>query len=152
MAYGCLLNVSKNLFYHQEYWKMDKLRRIVKNFFVTGLQCVVVMSPLCGFQLYGFVLYCKGTSRIQALSHPVWCNWSVPIPYSYIQDHYWNVGFLRYFRLKQLPNFILAVPIACFSLGRYCFRNACPDSIKSDHKTGRERVAFSSSSLRYSSI
>lgn len=45
-----------------------------------------------------------------------WCHYSVPFPYSYIQSHYWNVGFLRYYELRQIPNFILAFPILSFLL------------------------------------
>ena len=40
-----------------------------------------------------------------------WCHGRMPMPYGYIQDKYWNVGFLRYFELRQIPNFIIAAPV-----------------------------------------
>lgn len=61
-----------------------------------------------------------------------WCSSNFPIAYSYVQDHYWNVGFLRYFEIKQIPNFLLATPIVLIILinsmkyfaqnKRYCLR------------------------------
>ncbi|XP_059628811.1 uncharacterized protein LOC132271444 isoform X3 [Cornus florida] len=40
-----------------------------------------------------------------------WCKARLPLLYNYIQSHYWGMGLLRYFQLKQLPNFLLASPI-----------------------------------------
>ena len=87
-------------------------------------------SPFALFQWYGFTEFCSvtkpqmdfdeavinyGVRRSLKLpsSLPVsdWCHGRIPMPYGYIQDKYWNVGFLRYFELRQLPNFLLAAPV-----------------------------------------
>ncbi|KAM3161149.1 GPI mannosyltransferase 2 [Lachancea thermotolerans] len=46
-----------------------------------------------------------------------WCHKTVfglPVTYqslySFIQSHYWNVGFLRYWTLNNIPNFLIALP------------------------------------------
>lgn len=76
---------------------------------VACLRSVCVFVPFFMFQLYGFLNICYGEPSSKG-SRP-WCNARVPYLYGFIQSHYWEVGFLRYFQLKQLPNFLLASPL-----------------------------------------
>ena len=72
-------------------------------------QCLVACLPFVAFQTYGYFVYCAaGNVR-------PWCRDMIPLIYSFIQKHYWDVGLFRYYQLKQLPNFVLALPIIALS-------------------------------------
>ncbi|XP_014248845.1 GPI mannosyltransferase 2 [Cimex lectularius] len=91
----------------------------------------IVLAPFLIFQIDGFYRFCKSGLRypIELVRHgernnllmpgdqPIWCGHKIPMPYSYVQDAYWDVGFLRYYTLKQIPNFCLAFPIVVIILG-----------------------------------
>lgn len=101
------------------------------------LMCAGIFVPFALFQYYAYVRFCgPGTGLERAVPKPLlrlaldkgyrlvtmdgakpsWCSQHFPVVYSYIQDTYWNVGFLRYFELRQIPNFLLALPVTILGL------------------------------------
>ncbi|TSQ69502.1 GPI mannosyltransferase 2 [Bagarius yarrelli] len=113
----------------------------------TTLYVGVVLFPFCLFQFYGYYTFCLPSLTEEQISPaflnlarekgyripdaaaptPSWCMKPVPVLYSYIQDVYWDVGFLRYFQFKQIPNFLLAFPAAILSaLASYMYIIANP--------------------------
>ncbi|XP_040444045.1 GPI mannosyltransferase 2 isoform X2 [Falco naumanni] len=96
------------------------------------LMCAGIFLPFALFQCYAYGRFCgPGIGLEQTVPKPLlqlaldkgyslaarngvkppWCSQQFPVVYSYIQDTYWNVGFLRYFELRQIPNFLLALPV-----------------------------------------
>ncbi|KAL3226534.1 hypothetical protein MRX96_024874 [Rhipicephalus microplus] len=84
--------------------------------------------PFLLFQCYAWSLFCipdysqrfspavlnqaaESGFRLAGRNASKWCSNLLPFSYGYIQSHYWDVGFLMYYRLKQMPNFILALPV-----------------------------------------
>ncbi|MCL7039398.1 hypothetical protein MKW94_007018 [Papaver nudicaule] len=78
-----------------------------------ALRSICIFAPFIAFQAYGYHNLCR--DLISDEIRP-WCKARVPFFYGFIQDHYWGVGFLKYFQLKQLPNFLLASPILFLAL------------------------------------
>jgi len=69
----------------------------------------LVTIPLFIHDENGYGLNCRG-DIINAD-----CGNRVGSFYGYVQRKHWNVGFLRYFQLRQIPNFLLATPILIYS-------------------------------------
>lgn len=47
---------------------------------------------------------------VSTTDQPQWCHQTIPSIYSFTQAKYWNVGFLNYWELPQIPNFVMATP------------------------------------------
>jgi len=91
---------------------------------------VLCVVPFAAFQYRAYTVYCNRFASYQDLPEhirqygiemgyrmpymgpSVWCSSSFPLSYSYIQSSHWNVGFLNYYEWKQIPNFLLATPMA----------------------------------------
>ncbi|XP_050676237.1 GPI mannosyltransferase 2 [Leptidea sinapis] len=92
---------------------------------IVTLILTVIMSfiPFILVQIYNYMKFCVDNEHnlpeyllisnyvLPGNANSPWCNYSIPLSYSYIQSHYWGVGFLKYYKLKQFPNFALATPI-----------------------------------------
>ncbi|GFR81879.1 GPI mannosyltransferase 2 [Elysia marginata] len=124
------------------------VRKITVLGFKTAQEVVVCtflcVSPFAIYQYFIFLKFCESPSEIvepsiaaygrqlgyhlQGDKPSSWCRNQVPLSYSYIQLQHWGVGFLEYYTLKQVPNFLLALPIVCLSL------RACYHFLSLDHQ------------------
>lgn len=117
--------------------KSNWLGKLFTSVFMCTLQSIMVVLPFVLFQLYSFWQFCH--TPASSVKHMYeWCHWTLPLSYSYIQDHYWNVGLFRYFELKQIPNFLLALPVVSLSfctLWSYtCDREKKLNVFKKEHR------------------
>lgn len=95
------------------------------------LTVVIAVMPFLLVQTYNYFKFCVPNDNslpdfitsyeyvLPGSATSPWCNTSFPLSYSYIQRHYWEVGFMKYYTLKQIPNFTLASPIVVL-LFYYC--------------------------------
>ncbi|QGI60934.1 hypothetical protein CEK26_004904 [Fusarium fujikuroi] len=59
-------------------------------------------------QILAWMRYCNVQDNGQ--QRP-WCTRLLPSIYTFVQEEYWNVGFLRYWTPNQIPLFLLAAPM-----------------------------------------
>lgn len=81
---------------------------IVRRLAATGLGG---MSIAVGFLLPQYIAYREYCEASTTHILRPWCERTPPSIYTFVQDHYWNVGFLRYWTISNLPLFLLASPM-----------------------------------------
>ncbi|CAL1611499.1 unnamed protein product [Knipowitschia caucasica] len=121
---------------------------ILQLLFTSLLGTAFITLPFAAFQYYGYRTFCTPSLSLEHITPallslaerkgyrvpdqngtpPLWCMRPMPMLYSHIQDIYWDVGFLRYFELRQMPNFILALPMASLGImAAYAYAHANPE-------------------------
>ncbi|KAJ2717939.1 ER membrane glycoprotein subunit of the GPI transamidase complex-like protein, partial [Coemansia sp. Benny D115] len=88
------------------------------------LKCAALVAVsllgVVAFQLYGRRELCG--QPLYPPDHPArpYCSGVLSTVYGFVQAEYWDVGFLRYYTLQQLPNFLLAAPMVALSAAGLC--------------------------------
>lgn len=74
---------------------------------ISVLSCILpgVLFNLCAYQQL---------CQIPAAHKELCGEGPIQTPYGYLQEKYWNVGFLKFYELKQIPNFFLGLPVLVF--------------------------------------
>lgn len=80
----------------------------------------VIIHDMNGYNVHCFDNSINNSNNDNAIQKPDWCSTSRNghrfSLYGYVQKKHWNVGFLNYYELKQVPNFVLASPILIISV------------------------------------
>ncbi|KAK1832419.1 glycosyltransferase [Podospora conica] len=84
----------------------DAVRRLL----ALGAGGVAVAAGTLVPQAVAYQRFCVSPSDADLPRRP-WCDKLVPSIYTFVQQHYWDNGFLRYWTLPNVPLFLLAAPV-----------------------------------------
>ncbi|GAA6057042.1 hypothetical protein JCM3770_005223 [Rhodotorula araucariae] len=96
--------------------RMAVLKRLLINFPRFASLSLLSASPFLLFQSYVYCQYCSASAG----ELRPWCSEGIGLSYGWVQREYWDVGPLRYWTLRQIPNFVLAAPVLALSLAASC--------------------------------
>jgi phosphatidylinositol glycan class V len=96
---------------------------VVRSVVRVVLGSVIVFLPYVCMQAYGWVVFCgfgggQGDEIDQIRGRaPEWCDATVPSIYGYIQNTYWDVGFLNFYqKLVRLPFVVQSIPVIALAV------------------------------------
>lgn len=117
LKYAPLVKLDRSLWSIIAY--ISIILEFIQDVLVLIMSSIIAASGYITFQIYSYIKFCikhsSGEKGMMSLV-PDWCDNLVPHPYGQVQAKYWNVGLFNYYELKQLPNFLLAMPISALVL------------------------------------
>ncbi|GAX77840.1 hypothetical protein CEUSTIGMA_g5282.t1 [Chlamydomonas eustigma] len=111
-------------------WSRQEVTRSFLYLVLGALSSALVAAPLAVHQVQGFRVFCTNPPTPSSIHTTIlgveagtgiadaeqdglwrpWCSEALPRIYSFVQEHYWGIGWFKYWRLEQAPNFLLASP------------------------------------------
>ncbi|KAJ5183659.1 GPI mannosyltransferase 2 [Penicillium capsulatum] len=114
------------------------LRRLAVIIVGGGIVAVGMVVP----QIMAYRAYCLAGGNLRP-----WCGWSIPSIYSWVQGTYWNVGFLRYWTVSNIPLFLLAAPLLAILCRSSLWALQAPSTLRS--KSGETASSLSPGSMLF---
>lgn len=87
------------------------LKLIIKYVFMGGIIIVCTVSVFIGYLYWAYTRVCNSNRPIPECSSSIFVN-----VYSYVQTHFWNVGFFTYFTPSNTVFILIGLPSIIFSL------------------------------------
>lgn len=124
IGYQLLLKYIPMVKLNQSFWSVMACISVafecLQDLLVLIMSSVIAASGYITFQIYSYIKFCiDNTSHRHSINQgkqiwfkPEWCSNKIPHPYGQVQAKFWNVGLFKYYEFKQLPNFLLAVPMS----------------------------------------
>lgn len=85
---------------------------VLQDGLVLFMSIILGASGFITFQIFSYIRFClQEAATSKGHLKPKWCDALIPYPYQYVQRKYWSVGPFQYYEFKQLPNFLLALPV-----------------------------------------
>ena len=106
------------------YWALKKsiLRMEFFHWFYVLIFLIIGFFPIILLEIYARQLHCD-SAEIDDFSSKTsaplkgYCIDIFPTLYGTIQKEYWDVGFLRFYKISNIPCFLLALPMLVLSYG-----------------------------------
>ncbi|KAF8972947.1 glycosyltransferase family 76 protein [Flammula alnicola] len=121
--------------------QMPTIKAILKSMALT----TVVVTPFVAYQAYAYFVFCS--SQREPL--PEWCSRIPPSIYTHVQAKYWDVGFMRYWTLSQIPNFLIAAPtlMVIFAFSFYHLKRTTALKLSNEKDRSPLELAFENASI-----